>query len=152
MRRILSGLIMAHLIYSALPFPRRPITFIDPETSVSTCIETMTMQDIGALVVLDGNALLGIVSERDIVRACLQPQFDLTTTPARAIAYANVRVLNVNDPIEKAMETITQTKRRHLLVSEHDELIAILSIGDLLFHILEDKSRVIEQLENYIHS
>ncbi|WP_232220691.1 CBS domain-containing protein [Legionella tunisiensis] len=61
-------------------------------------------------------------------------------------------VLNLFDPIEDAMETITKTKRRHVLVAEQGNLVAILSIGDLLFHLLEDKTRVIEQLESYIHT
>lgn len=143
---------MAQLIYSALPSPRRPITFIEPAMSVVQCVEMMTSQDIGALVVRDGDSLLGIVTERDILRDCLNRGCDPVETSAKDIAYVNVRVLSVNDPIEKAMEVITQTKRRYVLVSEEDELIAILSIGDLLFHLLEDKSRVIEHLENYIHS
>lgn len=143
---------MTQLIYSVLPNPRRPIVFIKPELSVSECVALMTNQDIGALVVSTDDQLLGMVTERDIVRSCVYRGLDPEITTARDIAYANVSMLNIDDTIEKAMETITRTKRRHVLISENNALVAILSIGDLLFYLLDDKSRVIEHLENYIHS
>lgn len=144
---------MADPIYSALPLPRRPISYINPDISVAQCIDIMIKENIGALVVCDSdNKLIGMVTERDIVRGSLQAGFDIHNTTAAEIVYTAVSVLDVFDPVEEAMEVITQTKRRHVLVAEQGELIAILSIGDLLFHILEDKTRVIEQLENYIHT
>lgn len=143
---------MAQLIKSILLVSRRPIIYIKPQLSVSECVKLMTKQDIGALVVFDQEKLIGMVTERDIVRACLQKGLDIHKTTAGEIAFLDVSVLDSHDPLEKAMETITRTKRRHVLVSEEGKLIAILSIGDLLFHLLEDKSRVIEHLENYIHS
>jgi CBS domain-containing protein len=143
---------MTQLIYSVLPSPRRPIVFIAPDLTVAECVERMFAEDIGALVVHDSSKLLGMVTERDIVRSCLKRGLDQKTATAGEIAWRNVSVLNINDPVEKAMETITSTKRRHVLVSDGAELVAILSIGDLLFYLLDDKSRVIEHLENYIHS
>ncbi|KTC81450.1 CBS domain-containing protein [Legionella brunensis] len=144
---------MAHLIFSALPQPRRPISFIKSDVTVKECVKVMTDQDIGALVVRDDEKnLVGIVSERDVIRACLNRGLDPHTATAAQVAYAEVSVLDLFDPVEKAMEVITQTKRRHVLIEERGELVAILSIGDLLFHLLEDKTRVIEQLENYIHT
>lgn len=143
---------MAHLIYSVLPQPRRPIVYVHSKVTVAQCIDMMTKQDIGALVIRDDDKLIGMVTERDIIRACLHQGLDLHEATAGDVAYSAVSVLNLFDPVEKAMEVITQTKRRHVLVAEHGELVAILSIGDLLFHLLEDKSRVIEQLENYIHT
>jgi CBS domain-containing protein len=142
---------MTDLIYSALPQPRRPIVYVNPEVTVAQCVDMMSKEDIGALVVRDDD-IIGMVTERDVIRSCLQHHLDPKKTTAADIVYTAVSVLNLFDPIEKAMKIITKTKRRHVLVTEHDELIAILSIGDLLFHLLEDKTRVIEQLENYIHT
>lgn len=142
---------MAHLIYSILPNPRREIAFVEPQVTVSRCVNIMTDLDIGALVVSDGKKILGIVSERDVIRSCLNKKLTPTRTKAGDIVYRNVSILKINDSIEKAMEVITKTKRRHILVKDQGELIAILSIGDVLFHLLDDKSRVIEHLENYIH-
>lgn len=141
---------MAHLIYSVLPNPLRPITFVEPLVSVAKCVAIMAEQDIGALVVRDGSKIIGIVSERDILRSCLNKKLPPTRTKAIDIANKEVSFLSSSEPVEKAMEVMTQTKRRHVLIREEGELIAILSIGDLLFHLLDDKAREIEHLENYI--
>lgn len=145
---------MADLIHSVLPMPRREIAYIHPDESIKKCIDLMTTLDIGALVVVDKNKqLLGIVSERDIIRTCLHQCVNLETGKVADVVYKNVTILSPNDVVEKAMQVMTNTKRRHVLIrDENGEFIAILSIGDLLYHILEDKSRIIEHLENYIHS
>ena len=143
---------MADLIHTALPMPPRKIVYIKPDDTVKHCIDIMAESNIGALVVVDDeDKLLGIVSERDIVFSCLHKDFDIKTAKASDVVYTDVTVLEPHDVVEKAMQAITETKRRHVLIREENELIAILSIGDLLFHILEDKARVIEHLENYIH-
>lgn len=143
---------MANLIYSALPQPRRPLVYVNSMQTIAQCIDKMIQDNIGALVVLEGKEVLGVVSERDIVRACLDHNLDLYKTTASEIVYRDVSFLNLFDTVEKAMEVITQTKRRHVLVEENNELVAILSIGDLLYYLLEDKIQLIEQLENYIHT
>lgn len=143
---------MADLIYSVLPIPPRKISYINPQESVNKCIEMMTDLNIGALVVADNNKkLIGIVSERDVLRSCLYKGLDPKTTKAVDIAMSEVSILSSKDTVEKAMHLMTETKRRHVLIIENNELIAIISIGDLLYHLLEDKARVIEHLENYIN-
>ncbi|KTD05405.1 CBS domain-containing protein [Fluoribacter gormanii] len=145
---------MADLIHNALPVPKRKIIFIHPEDSVRKSIDMMTEYDIGALVVVDNdNQLVGILSERDIVRSCLHKCINLDTGKVADVVHRDVTILSTNDVVEKAMQAMTATKRRHVLIrDENNEFVAILSIGDLLYHILEDKTRVIEQLENYIHT
>lgn len=144
---------MAYLIDSILPKPARPIAFITPDSTVAECIEKMIALDIGALVVFDAHAILGIVSERDIVRcAGLHRGIDSRKITAREILCPTMSELQHNDTIEKAMQVITQTKRRHVLVRNKGQLVAILSIGDVLFHLLDDKMREIKHLENYIQS
>lgn len=145
---------MADLIHNVLPMPRRKIIFIHPDDSVKKSIDMMTHFDIGALVVVDNsNNLIGIVSERDIVQTCLHQCVNLETAKVSDVVHKEVTILSPNDPVEKAMQAMTETKRRHVLIcDENNDFIAILSIGDLLYHLLEDKTRVIEQLENYIHT
>lgn len=145
---------MADLIHSVLPMPRREIIFIHPEDTIRKCIDLMTELDIGALVVVDKhNQLIGIVSERDIIRSCLHQCVNLETGKVSEVVYTEVTILSPNDVVEKAMQAMTSTKRRHILIrDEKGAFVAILSIGDLLYHILEDKSRIIEHLENYIHT
>ena len=144
---------MAHLIHSVLPMPPRPIIFIKPDDTVQKCIDVMAEKTIGALVVIDSdNKLVGIVSERDIVFSCLHKGFDINKAKASDVVFTKVTVLSPHDLVEKAMQAMTQTKRRHILIRDKDEYIAILSIGDLLLHLLDDRERVIEHLENYIHT
>lgn len=144
---------MAHLIHSVLPRPPRKIRYISPDDTVKKCIEVMAESNIGALVVLDKEKkLLGIVSERDIVLSCLHKNLDIHTAKASDIVFTDVTVLGSDDLVEKAMQAMTETKRRHILICEKERLVAILSIGDVLFHLLEDKAREIEHLEHYIHT
>jgi len=143
---------MTQLIFSALPNPRRPIVYIEPTLSVEDCVALMIKEDIGAVVVRSGETILGMVTERDIVRNCIAEGLDPKKSKAADIVFKDISILESNDPIEKAMNTITKTKRRHVLIREEDALIAILSIGDVMFHLLDDKLREIEHLENYIHS
>ena len=148
---------MTDLIHSVLPTPRRKIAYIYPDDSVKKSIHLMAELDIGALVVVDNdknNKLIGILSERDIVRAFLNKGIiDLEKTKVSDVVCRTVTILSPHDSVETAMEAMTATKRRHILIrDESEELIAIISIGDLLYHLLEDKDRVIKQLENYIHT
>ncbi|WP_045095967.1 CBS domain-containing protein [Legionella fallonii] len=142
---------MANLIHNVLPRPARKIFFIKPEDTVKQCIELMAEYNIGALVVRDENdKLIGIVSERDIVFSCLHQGMDINTTKVSEVVSSKVTVLSPHDTVEMAMQAMTDTRRRHILIYEGDELVSILSIGDVLFHILETKAREIEHLENYI--
>ena len=143
---------MTRLILSLLPSPRRSITYVYPDIVIQQCVETMMSENIGALVVADEENVIGILSERDIIRHCFAKDADANKITAREACCANISVLKVEDSVEKAMEVITMTKRRHILIEEHGKTGAILSIGDLLFSLLEDNRRVIEQLENYIHT
>ncbi|KTD20730.1 CBS domain-containing protein [Legionella londiniensis] len=144
---------MANLLHSILPEPRRPIVYVHPDVAVSRCVAMMVEDNIGALVVTDDENILGIVSERDIIRSLLYKGLSPESTKAYEILYADVSVLKETDTVEKAMEVMTVTRRRHILVTDENEaLIAIVSIGDLLLNLLEDKMREIEQLENYIHT
>ena len=143
---------MAHLIHSVLPRPPRKIVYINTNDSVKKCIDIMADNNIGALVVLDDDdKFIGIVSERDILLSCLHKGIDINTAKASDVVFTKVTILSPHDLVEKAMQAITDTKRRHVLICEKNEFIAILSIGDLLYHLLEDKAREIEHLENYIY-
>lgn len=144
---------MADLIHTVLPMPPRKVVCISSDDTLKACIDTMAEMNIGALVVIDKEEkLIGILSERDIVFSCLHKGFNIKTAKASEVVYTNITILSPHDEVEKAMQAMTDTKRRHILIQEKDTLIAILSIGDMLFHLLENKARVIEQLENYIHT
>ena len=143
---------MTRLILSLLPKPRRPIAYIYPDVSIKKCVQIMMEQDIGALVVANDENILGILSERDIVRRAVGMAKDPEHLTAGDALCSNITILNAEDAVEMAMQAMLEKKRRHILVREAGDVIAILSIGDILFSLLEDNQRIIEHLENYIHT
>lgn len=145
---------MAELLHSVIPEPRREIVYIHPEDSIRKCIDLMSDLDIGALVVVDEHDnLVGMVSERDIVRSCLHQCVSMDKGKVSDVVFKEVTILSPHDVVEKAMQAMTKTKRRHILIrDEKGDFIAIVSIGDLLYHLLDNKARIIEHLENYIHT
>lgn len=143
---------MAHLIHSILPDPPRPIAVVHPDLLIEQCVDMMVSQNIGALVVTDDDNVLGILSERDLVRSCLYKGLDPKVTRVSDVISAKVTVLSPHDTVEKAMQMMTSTKRRHILVEDEGRLVAIVSIGDLVFSMLQENARQIEHLENYIQS
>lgn len=143
---------MVHFIHSILPKRKRPIKFVYPDVDVASAVNMMVEADIGALVVCDENNILGLLTERDIVRFLVQKGLSAETTKVSEILRSDVDILKPTDSIETAMEMMIQTKQRHILVKDEGKLIAIISIGDLLFNLLEDKSKTIEELHKYIHS
>jgi CBS domain-containing protein len=141
---------MPHLLHSILPTPRRKLEIVSPDTTVAECIEIMKTKDIGALVVMDNQDLLGIVGERDIIRNACHQDGNFNAIRAMDIVFKRVSVLSEHDSVEKAMQVITATKRRHILIKENHVYVAIISIGDLMFHLLDEDLRVIQHLEKYI--
>lgn len=146
---------MANLLHSILPEPRRSIVSVHPDVSISRCVAMMVEDNIGALVVMDeeNENLFGLLSERDIIWSLVYKGLSAESTKAHEILCAEVTVLKETETVEKAMQAMIVTKRRHILITDDNEaIIAILSIGDLLFSLLEENARKIEHLENYIHS
>ena len=144
---------MACLIRSILPKPPRPIISIFPDVKIRQAVEMMIKDNIGSLVVSeeDGHHL-GILSERDIIRTVVYQSLDPTQAIVSDAMCSAVSVLDISEPVEKAMAVITETRRHHVLVKEYEQVVAVLSIGDILLKLLESKTQVIEELERYIHS
>lgn len=144
---------MTSLIRSILPKPPRPIISIFPDVEIRQAVEMMIRDNIGSLVVTedDGNHL-GIISERDIIRTVVYQSLDPAHTKVSDAMCSAVSILDITEPVEKAMEVITNTRRHHILVKESGHIVAVLSIGDILLNLLESKTQVIEELERYIHS
>lgn len=143
---------MANLIHSILAEHNRSIVYVHPDVSITQCVDMMVRGNIGALVVMDDDNVLGLLSERDVIRSLVHKGLPPTSTKASDVMCAEFTMLSPNDTVETAMEAITHTRRRHLLIAESGKIIAILSIGDILFTTLDDKNRQIEHLQNYIHS
>ena len=123
---------------------------VTPTDSVLRAIELMATRHVGALLVLNGDSLLGIISERDYARKVILKNRSSHDTPVDAIMTAAPVTVGREDTIRHCMELMTEGRFRHLPVVESGHVVGMLSIGDLVKAVIEDQSQKIEQLERYI--
>lgn len=123
---------------------------VAPDTLVLSAIKLMAAKSVGALVVLENDKLVGIVSERDYARKVALMARSSQTAQIREIMTADVICVDPDQTMEYCMELMTEKRLRHLPVMEKDKLIGMISIGDLVKNIIEDQKNMIKQLEQYI--
>ncbi|MDN5898076.1 MAG: CBS domain-containing protein [Psychrobacter sp.] len=143
---------MADILVTLLPDPQRKLIYVLPDVNLSQCCSLMVEHDIGALIVWDEINVLGVLSERDLIRNCLYKHKNPENVNAAEVMCANISILTPSSTLEEAISVITTTKRRHILIKEGDEVIAILSQGDILLHMLHTSEHKVDQLERYIYS
>lgn len=123
---------------------------IEPEDPVLKAIQIMAEKRIGALPVLRGRELVGIVSERDYARKVILLGRSSSDTPVWQIMSAPVTTVSMDDAVHRCMELVTDLRIRHLPVLEQGELVGIVSIGDLVKAVIEEQQQTIDHLERYI--
>jgi CBS domain-containing protein len=123
---------------------------IGPEAMVLDAIRLMAEKEIGALVVKDGDEVVGIVSERDYARKVILRGRAARETPVRDIMSTDVVFASPEQTVEHCMGMMTDERIRHLPVMSEGRLVGIISIGDLVKAIITDQQEIIEQLETYI--
>jgi CBS domain-containing protein len=121
-----------------------------PDSTVYDALQMMADNEVGALVVLEDEKLVGIISERDYARSVILRGKSSKTTPVRDIMTSKVLTINFNTTIEQCMNLMTDKRVRHLPVVEGGSLVGLLSIGDIVKEIIQHQEFVINQLENYI--
>ena len=126
------------------------IISIQPDASVLDAIKLMAEKGIGSLVVTEGGALKGIVTERDYARKVIIKGRASDSTAISEIMTADVITASSNQSVNQCMAIMTEKKCRHLPVVDDGELVGMISIGDLVQAIIEDQAEEIEQLEHYI--
>jgi CBS domain-containing protein len=114
---------------------------------VSDAVAEMANRNVGSLVVMDGAAFVGMVTERHLLRNAALP----AATLVRDIMETRVLVARPEHSVEQCMALMTEKRVRHLPVLEGGDLIGIISIGDLVKSVIADQKFVIDQLEHYIH-
>jgi CBS domain-containing protein len=117
---------------------------------VYDAIKMMADKDVGSLVVLDGSKIVGIVTERHYARNVFLKGRASPQTRVDDIMERNVVCVGPDQSIEECMALMTAKRLRHLPVIERDDLVGIVSIGDLVKGIISDREFMIEQLEHYI--
>ncbi len=125
---------------------------IHPQESVFAAIQQMAEREVGALVVLDGEAVVGIISERDYARKVILKGRSSRETAVRDIMTPHVICVRLDQSIEECMTIVTERRIRHLPVLDSGRLVGIISIGDLVKTIIAEQQFIIEQLEHYISS
>lgn len=123
---------------------------VTPQTTVYDALKKLAEHSIGALAVLEGGKLVGIVSERDYARKVILKGKSSLDTPVRDIMSTRVVCVGPLLTVEEGMGLMTAHSVRHLPILEGTSLVGIVSIGDLVKSVIQDKEFVIEQLEHYI--
>lgn len=123
---------------------------ISASDSVYNAIKLMADRQIGALIVTDGDAIAGIVTERDYARKVVLMERSSKETLVREIMSKAVRFVRLDQTTDECMALMTDHRMRHLPVIDQEKLVGMVSIGDLVKNIIADQRFTIQQLEQYI--
>ena len=124
---------------------------VAPEATVYDALDLMAQHDVGALIVLDGEHLVGIFSERDYARKVILFGKSSKETLVREIMTDKVLCVRPEQSVDQCMALMTDKRVRHLPVLDHKKVIGVISIGDVVKEVISEQQFVIEQLEQYIH-
>jgi CBS domain-containing protein len=123
---------------------------IAPGASVIDAIRSMAQNHVGALLVMDGQQLVGIVSERDYARKVILLGRSSSTTAVREIMSSPVVTLPPDSSVDDAMRQMTDRRIRHLPVVDAGRVLGVVSIGDLVKSVIEEQRHTIDDLSSYI--
>ena len=124
---------------------------IHSDTTVFDAVAEMAEKDIGSLIVMDGDKLVGIITERHYARNVVLKGKSSPATPVRDIMERHVIIARPEQSVEQCMALISERRVRHLPVLEGEKLIGMVSIGDLVKSMVGDQKFMIDQLQHYIH-
>ena len=125
---------------------------VSPEATVYDALMLMAERDVGALVVMDGEQLVGIFSERDYARKVILYGKASKETYVREIMTEKVLCVRPEQTVDQCMALMTDKRVRHLPVLDPKKVTGVISIGDVVKEVISEQRFMIEQLENYIHS
>ena len=129
----------------------REILSIDPSATVFDAVAKMAEKDVGSLVVMDDDEIVGMITERHYARNVVLKGKTSPAMPVRDIMETRVVIARPEQSVEQCMTLMSEKRVRHLPVFEGEKPIGIISIGDLVKSIIGDQKFMIDQLEHYIH-
>ncbi|HMV30823.1 MAG: CBS domain-containing protein [Gemmatimonadales bacterium] len=127
------------------------VVTVSPDTSVLDAARLMNERGIGAVVVVERGSLVGIFTERDVMRRVVAAERAPATTPVRAVLSPAVITTQHEAPVEDCAALMTERRIRHLPVEGPDGLSGMITIGDLLAHQVSEQALTIEQLNSYLY-
>ena len=130
--------------------PDKTVYTIGPAASVFDAVKLMADKNIGALLVIDGGKIVGIITERDYARKVVLMAKSSKETPVRDVMTPQVIYVRPQQTSEECMALMTENRVRHLPVMDQGKLIGLVSIGDLVKDVIAEQKFLIEQLEHYI--
>ena len=119
---------------------------VGPDMPVTECVRLMTAEKIGALIVMDGERLKGIFTERDALNKVLAAGLDPGSTKVSEVMTKDPYCISPTTTVDEAMELITKRRFRHLPVVENGKLLAVISSGDLTRWLVEDQMGEVQEL------
>ena len=125
---------------------RQAIHSVGPDTPVSDCVRTMTAEKIGALIVMDGERLIGIFTERDALNKVLAAGLDPVSTKVSEVMTKDPYCIPPATTVGEAMELVTKRRIRHLPVVENGKVLAVVSSGDLTHWLVKDQLGEVQEL------
>lgn len=125
---------------------------IEPDCTVFDALELMAREDIGSLVVMEGDQFVGIVTERHYSRKIALMGRTSPNTRVRDIMETNIVVARPDQTVEECMAVMSECRIRHLPIVEGNELVGIISIGDLVKSVIANQKYTIDELVRYICS
>ena len=137
-----------HLLEAKAP----EVFAIGPDEPVIDASRLMAEKRIGAVVVMQAGRLVGILSERDYARKIVLQGRSSKDTPVRDIMTSDVISVGLNDTADRCMQLVTDKRIRHLPVLDGDNVLGVVSIGDLVKAVIEDQQLELDQLQRYIAS
>ena len=143
---------MTKTVHQVLKRKSHRVVSVEPGASVFEALRIMAEHDIGSLVVMDGERLVGIFSERDYARQVVLLGKSSKETHVREIMTHKVLCVRPEQTIDECMGLMTQKRVRHLPVLDHKKVVGVISIGDVVKEVISEQQAMIEQLEQYIHS
>ncbi len=136
--------------HDILRFKGQTVHSVRPDDTVLAALAVMAEHDIGAVLVVEGDELVGILTERDYARKVALVGRASKDSPVRAIMTANIVCVPPSRTVEECMTVMTERRCRHLPVVENGHVVGVVSIGDLVKATIDEQEFTINQLKNYI--